>query len=101
MASTDHLTDARRMAGGARTRGMRTFRVWCVLYSYLIYGFHGSPDRCHEDGGWDEDKRDEDGNAEDGGLVEVAPEPLRVLISNVQSSETEKKTSFRQKTHMF
>ena len=67
----------------------------------MVYGIEASPDRGHKDGGWGEDKRDDDGCAEDGGLVEVAPEPLRILISNVQGSGTEKKHIFRHKTHMF
>jgi hypothetical protein len=54
-----YLTEATRMTGGSRTRGMRPiFRVWC-LYSQLVFGFQEIPDRGHKDGGWGEDKRDE------------------------------------------
>jgi len=66
----------------------------------LVYGIQASPDRGDKDGGWGEDKRDEDGNAEDGGLVEVAPEPLRVLVSNVQGSEIEKNVFSTENTHV-
>ncbi len=66
----------------------------------MVYGIEASPDRGHKDGGWGEDKRDDDGCAEDGGLVEVAPEPLRILVSNVQGSGKENKHLF-DNNHMF
>ncbi len=39
MVFRNDLTEVTRMAGGARTRGMRTAcKLWC-LYTYLVYGF--------------------------------------------------------------
>ncbi len=57
----------------------------------LLYGDAASPDGGHEDGGWSQDQRDDDSQSQDGGLVEVAPEPLRVLVGNVQSSAEQTK----------